>query len=246
MAALWAAFLYPKATLWRDAMNIFVYGDESGVFDKAHQHWFVFGGLIFFDKDEKDAANRQFLAAERKIAPSYNGGELKASLLKNKHKRSLFNLTSKWRRFAFVVDLGRVNDGICADKKSRQRYMDYVFKVGLKRVLGRLISSKKLDPSLVENIYVRFDEHTTATDGRYELREAIEQEFKYGTINFRYNSKHPPLFPRMRGHVELTFKDSTRDPLIRASDIIANRVWHDVQSGRLDSLKGRVFIAPFP
>ena len=28
-------------------MSIFVYGDESGVFDAAHHDVFVFGGLVF-------------------------------------------------------------------------------------------------------------------------------------------------------------------------------------------------------
>lgn len=227
-------------------MNIFVYGDESGVFDKDHHDWFVFGGLLFFDKADKDSAVRQFISAERKIAPAYRGGELKANRLKNKHKASLFRRTSKWLRFAFVVDLKRVNDGICADKKSRQRYMDYVFKVGLKRVLGRLISSKRLDPSQVDGIYIRFDEHTTATNGRYELRESIEQEFKYGAINFKWNVRHPPLFPNMRGTVDLTFKDSTSDALIRASDIIANRAWHEASSGTLDALSGQMYVVCFP
>ena len=28
-------------------MNIYIYSDESGVFDKEHNDYFVFGGLIF-------------------------------------------------------------------------------------------------------------------------------------------------------------------------------------------------------
>lgn len=64
-------------------MNLFVYGDESGVFDKAHNDLFVFGGLIFLDKESKDTAYRKYISAERKIAPQYGvsdkrRGELKA------------------------------------------------------------------------------------------------------------------------------------------------------------------------
>jgi len=40
----------------------------------------------------------------------------------------------------------------------------------------------KIDLNKIENIYIYVDEHVTATDGRYELREAIEQEFKHGTL----------------------------------------------------------------
>lgn len=31
-------------------MNIFVYSDESGVFDKIHNKIFVFGGAIFYQQ----------------------------------------------------------------------------------------------------------------------------------------------------------------------------------------------------
>lgn len=37
------------------------------------------------------------------------------------------------------------------------------------------------------NVFVYNDEHTTATNGRYELREGLEQEFKLGTYNMRYD-----------------------------------------------------------
>lgn len=46
-------------------MNIFVYSDESGVFDAAHNDIFVFGGVLFLDKESKDANARKFVHAER-------------------------------------------------------------------------------------------------------------------------------------------------------------------------------------
>ena len=46
-------------------MNIFVYSDESGVLDKAHNDIFVFGGIVFLSKDERDIAARKYSAAER-------------------------------------------------------------------------------------------------------------------------------------------------------------------------------------
>ena len=39
-------------------MDIYVYSDESGVFDSAHNSWFVFGGVMFLSKDAKDIAAR--------------------------------------------------------------------------------------------------------------------------------------------------------------------------------------------
>ena len=233
------------------SLNIFIYGDESGVFDKAHNDVFVFGGLIFLSKEEKDIEYRKFIHAENVLMPSYtrNGKvchELKACVIKPKHKASLFRSTNGCIRYAFIVDEKSVNDGIFGHKKSRQRYLDYVYKVGLKKVLGTLIASKKIDAESVDNIYIRFDEHTTATDGRYELRESIEEEFKHGTSNFRYNTFHKPLFPGMTGCVDVTFKDSRNDALIRASDIIANRAFYYTCHHRDEELNGQMHVVRFP
>lgn len=231
-------------------MNIFIYGDESGVFDQAHNDVFVFGGLVFLGKDGRDAQSRKYIAAERKIAGQYSSQsrqpELKASLLSNKHRSGLFRSTNGCIRYAFVIDQRRVLGRIFESKKDKQRYLDYVFKVGLKRVLGDLVEEGVLDPHEVGNIYVRFDEHTTATNGRYELGEAIEAEFKRGTYNQNYSVFHPPLFPEMGGCVELSYRNSETDALIRASDIIANRALYHALSGRLGDLEGSVRVVRFP
>lgn len=231
-------------------MSIFVYGDESGVFDAAHHDVFVFGGLVFLNKEARDAEYRRFIAAERKLAPLYGATdrnfELKACRLKNKHKAGLFRSTNHCIRYAFVVDQRNVNENIFSSKKSKQRYLDYVYKVGLKRVFGRLIQAGKLKPSSVSGLFIRFDEHTTTTDGRYELREAIEQEFKFGTHNFKYNTFHPPLFPGMQGTVHLEFRDSKNDALIRASDIIANQMWYHEISGQFEKMEGKAIVVRFP
>lgn len=88
-----------------------------------------------------------------------------------------------------------------------------------------------INPSDVENIYIFVDEHTTATNGRYELREALEQEFKNGTFNFSYNIFFPPIFPRLNA-LDVTFCNSVAKPLIRAADIVANRFYFDALNGK--------------
>lgn len=227
-------------------MNLFVYGDESGVFDKAHNDVFVFGGLIFLGRESREVAYRKYIHAERAIESKYGGRELKASVVSPKHKGSLFRSTNGFTRYAFVISQQSVMDQIFFSKKSKQRYLDYVYKVGLKRVFGRLISGGALNPDDVDNVYVRFDEHTTATDGKYELREGIEEEFKHGTFNFRYNIFHEPIFPNMRGVVDLNFRNSENDALIRASDIIANRAWHNEITGKGHSTGASMIVVRFP
>lgn len=231
-------------------MNIFVYGDESGVFDKEHNDIFVFGGVVFLDKEDRDLASRMFISAEDKIRGQYDlsrtGGELKGMSLKPRHKTGLFRSLSRWHRYAFIVNQRWVNDNVFSHKKTKQRYLDYVYKVGLKRMLGRCIEDGEFSPQDVDNLYVRFDEHTTATDGCYELAEGIEQEFKHGTFNYSWNTFHPPLFPDMSGEVSVTFTDSKTNALIRASDIVANVALFYERTGMRDKLESSMFVTRFP
>lgn len=51
-------------------MDLFVYSDESGVFDYLHNDLFVFGGLILLGKEAKEIACRRYIAAEKVIYSS--------------------------------------------------------------------------------------------------------------------------------------------------------------------------------
>lgn len=46
-------------------MNIYIYSDESGVLDKQHNLYYVFGGLIFLSPSERETCSRRFKAAEK-------------------------------------------------------------------------------------------------------------------------------------------------------------------------------------
>lgn len=34
-------------------MNLYIYSDESGVFDKIHNNFYVYGGIICLNKEQK-------------------------------------------------------------------------------------------------------------------------------------------------------------------------------------------------
>lgn len=96
-------------------------------------------------------------------------------------------------------------------------------------------------------MYFYMDEHTTATDGRYELRESLEEEFKIGTMNFEYNIFHKPIFDNLHT-LTLTFYDSKDKILIRAADIVANKVYYKAITGSVSELKSHnnLFIKYLP
>lgn len=220
-------------------MNIFIYSDESGVMDVAHNEYFVFAGLILLSTKEKDGCGRQFASVERMIRKNKcvpKDYELKAARITPKEKGKLFRSLNKWHKFGVVIHEKQINDNITADKKSRQRYLDYAYKIAVKRALKNLIDRGDIMPAEVERIYFRIDEHSTATNGVYELRESLEQEFKRGIANYEKNSYFPPIFPDLQD-LQLQYCNSEAELLVRASDIIANRLYFLVRQGRMNDIR---------
>ncbi len=232
-------------------MNIYVYSDESGVLDKAHNDIFTFGGIIFLSKDEKEVAARKYRVAERAIRKSGNYGttEIKAATISAKEKRKLYRSLNAFYKFGVVVEQKKVLDAIMKDKKSKQRYLDYVFKIGVKRLLQELIHQNIIDPLTVKNMYFYADEHSTSTNGLYELKESLEEEFKRGMYSSNFTRFFPPIFPNAQS-VSLKFCNSANVTLVRSADIIANRVFHDATAGNVqnifDNKTNKLFITKLP
>lgn len=227
-------------------MDLFIYSDESGVFDKAHNEIFVYGGLIFLGKREKDDYSRKYHAAEKTIryGKYSQDEELKASRITNKEKGKLYRSLNGAIRFGIVINQRNVLDRIFLSKKDKQRYHDYAYKVGLKRALQRLIKEGEIKIDEIDTIHIYNDEHSTATNGRYELREGLEQELKLGTYNLKYDKFFPPIFDKMKG-IELEFCDSNTVTLIRAADIVANRIYYMALNRKLENLEG-VYLSSLP
>ncbi|QJG66291.1 DUF3800 domain-containing protein [Mycoplasma phocoeninasale] len=220
-------------------MDIFVYSDESGVFDQKHNHYFVFGGLIFLEKKNRDEYSRIYSGAERQIKAKHGydkNKELKANILSQNEKGRLFKLLNNCYKFGVVIDQLAVNSKIFNDKKSKQRYLDFAYKIAIKKAFEELIKTKIISPNDVKNIHFFVDEHTTATNGKYELRESLEQEFKIGIINYEYNKYFEPIFEKLNS-LDLSYVNSSSNLLIRAADIVANRIYSFCQKKLINKLK---------
>ncbi|WP_349818098.1 MULTISPECIES: DUF3800 domain-containing protein [Clostridium] len=209
-------------------MNLYIYSDESGVFDKVHNDIYVYGGVLFLSKEDKDINVRKYKNVERVIRESKkydNGVELKACILGNKEKSKIYRSLNKCIKFGVIVNQKNIRNEIFVNKKSKQRYLDYAYKIGLKRMFENLICEGIISADEIENIYIYIDEHTTATDGRYELKESLEQEFKIGTFNYDYNKFYPPIFKNLKS-VNVKYCNSNSVTLVRASDIVANNIYY--------------------
>ncbi|MBA9875370.1 DUF3800 domain-containing protein, partial [Ralstonia insidiosa] len=69
--------------------------------------YFVFGGLIFLDKNTKEVENRKYINVERTIRENnaYENLELKATTLSNKDKGKIFRSLNKCIKFGVVVNI---------------------------------------------------------------------------------------------------------------------------------------------
>lgn len=230
-------------------MNIFVYSDESGVFDNVHNEIFVFGGVVFLGKDEKDNCSRMYSKAEKDIRHSLGipkGTEVKASILHASDKNSLYRSLNKVFKFGVVVRQKEVHKQIFSCKKDKQRYLDFAYKIAVKRFFQKLIAEGIVDPESVENIYFFIDEHSTATSGCYELKEALERELKTGTFNADWNIFYNPIFPALVS-LQLEFCNSEAKILVRAADIVANRIYYLSQNQHdLSEVVNRLYVTKLP
>jgi hypothetical protein len=198
----------------------------------------VFAGVILLGTETRDDWRRKYAKVETDVRKAtMQEGELKASTLSNKYKNKIFRSLNGCHKFAVIVEQWRVNSNIWKSKKDKQRYLDFVYKIAIKRAFNDMIESGVVIPKDVENIYFFVDEHTTATNGRYELEEGLLQELKSGTFNFNYSLYFPPIFPDVKT-VKLDYLNSAApaNRLVRASDIIANYVLHLAETENIEKL----------
>ena len=230
-------------------MRIFIYSDESGTFDRVHNDFFIFAGVICFNKKERDIATRKFSHAEKVLRENHYKGidiELKACHISNKEKGKLYRSLNQVYKFCVVIKQKNINRKIFEHKKHKQRYLDYAYKIVIKKCLELIVQNYYIRPREVDDMEFNVDEHTTATNGKYELREGLLSEFKYGTFNLTYEKHFKPVFPRLN-RIEVNFCNSKNNYLVRASDIISNHCYHKAltNNGLVDE-KNNMFVYYLP
>lgn len=219
-------------------MNLHIYSDESGVLDKKHNKYYTFGGLIFTSGEERDWISRKYLAAEENIRLSEKiepEAEVKACNIDPKSRNKLYRSIADVEKFGAVISQEKLtNDLLFENKKSKQRYLDWAYKMAVRRKLEQMIARGLIEPRSIDMITFMVDEHSTATNGLYELEASLEKEFKIGTWNYDYMTFHEPLFPNIN-ILKVKYCNSAKITLVRSADIIANRLFYyaNIQNGRI-------------
>lgn len=229
-------------------MVIYVASDESGTFSR-NETFFAFGGIILLGKEERELACQRYAFLEnlfRQTHPGSKEKEIKASGVTPKWKAKFYKNLSPFWKFAAIIRIDEVNPVIHHNKRSKQRYLDFAYKIALRYALEELIAQRVIKPSEIERIAVEADEHSTATNGLYELREGLLAELKIGTFNATYEKFFPPLFSRLET-VDVSFCDSKGKATVRMADFIANHVYNGVRFGTLFTEPGsRLFLRLLP
>lgn len=74
----------------------------------------------------------------------------------------------------------------------------------------------------------------------------MEQEFKYGTFNGTWEKFFPPIFEQVKS-VELEYCNSAVKILVRAADVVANRIFYLARKDSLEKhVNGRLYITWLP
>ena len=228
-------------------MDIFVYADESGVFDKFHSDDFVFAGLVFLSKESADTCERKYKMAESVIRVTENitsNKEIKASNVSNRAKGKLFRSLNNEEKFGIVIDMRELIDDIFSSKKNKQRYLNNAFNFAIRAKFEDLINEKKIVPEKVERISFYIDDHSTNKDMKYEFKESLEETLQLGTINKETVYYRKPLFPRVRT-IQVEYCDSKSNTLIRCADIVSNKLFHMTSNNDFSALQDRKFDVVF-
>ena len=125
-------------------MTIYIYSDESGTFDYINNDYFIFGGLICFDKANRNQLTRKYSHAEKALRSNKEPGikELKASNISNSSKGKLYRSLNGVYKFCVVIKQKDINRKVFHHKKHKQRYLDYAYKIVLKKCMEILVIQK--------------------------------------------------------------------------------------------------------
>ena len=209
-------------------MDVYVFSDESGIFDYKSHEYFVYAGIIIIGKQEMDSLSRRYSAMEknlRKKSKYKNMPELKAAFLDEKDRKKLLNVFSDSFKFCVVIRQRKLDTArIFKDAKSKQRYLDFAYKLALRRALEEMVARGSLLPEDSFRLIINEDNHHIATNSLYSKEESIHTELKEGIYRSRFGQFYPPVFRNLES-VDISLKDSTTNSLIRGADIVANSVY---------------------
>lgn len=203
--------------------TINIYLDDSG---NLAENEFVccFAGVVFLSNEDRMNFINRYRGAVNKIKASYDQDiEIKSSTVKLVHRRQLLNLIYKQLTFGVVINNQQLNKVNFKSKFSVGKYEHFAQKLAIKSLIKELISTGRIDPNHDIEVTINSDQHTTATDGIYDLRNSVFNELKHGTKNYDMGLFfHPIVFGNL--NVTVNYFNSRDNYGVQASDILAGEI----------------------
>lgn len=205
--------------------------DDSGKLSN-YEEIAVYGGVIFFSKNEKDKFITQYRKIINEIKCKYctcktchknECPELKHNNLKRSDARRIINYIKKYTVLSCIINNKSLYSHIINDKASKGRYCDYAIRRLIKEVIVKLIKKGKIDAHKKLKIILNMDEQSTKSNGYYNLKDGLIEELRYGIINYNYgNMVNPVLFDELE--IKLTYLKSDKSFVVQAADLVAGTI----------------------
>lgn len=214
---------------------VYIYMDDSGKMTHAEKCC-SYGGVYFKNRNDRDNFKRLYVDIIKdnkckfcecdKTNCAHDCPEIKSNNTNTKFRRRIVNLikNSEYAHsFATTIYNRDIPLEVLNVKHSRGRRTDYYQKRIIKEIVKKLIAEKDIDPYKHLTLIIRIDESPQATNGKYDLKESIIEEFLYGITNFDYGCTFPPiLFGGLK--VDLDYVNSKETALVQASDFFVGYV----------------------
>ncbi|MEG1142873.1 MAG: DUF3800 domain-containing protein [Clostridia bacterium] len=211
--------------------TIYINLDDSGKLT-AKEKITVYGGIVFFTKQEKDKFITQYRSIVNDMKCKYCNNiitcnnlcpELKSSNIKPSDKRRLINYIKNYYTVACIINNEFIYKHIISNKSSKGRYLDYALRLFIKSIILDLIKNNLINPHNPVKLILNVDEQATKSNGYYNLKDGLIEELIHGISNFNYNLQYAPILYNSLD-IELSYLKSDKSLVVQAADMIAGQV----------------------
>ena len=211
--------------------EVYINLDDSGKLTSKEKVT-VYAGLVFLSKTEKDKFITQYKSIVSNIKCKYckykencnhKCPEIKNTNIKPNHKRRVMNYIKKYPVICLIIKNHEIYDYVLKDKSSKGRFIDYCIKRLIKKIIINLIENRLIDPYKSIKLIINIDEQSTKSNGYYNLKDSLYEEFIHGITNYDYfNRIKPIIFSEL--DIKLSYQDSSKSYVVQAADLLAGTI----------------------
>lgn len=191
--------------------TLFIGIDESGTLGELT---FCYCGFAILGTEKYYGKMRKYMRVEKSL--NYNH-ELKGSNLNSGERNKLLSVVENEMSFGIICHDTSIPNIVKESSVSKLFYKDEM----IEEIVTELMMT--YDKGSIEKIVVLIDEQNMRSNHNFNLYNNLYKQFNSGHL---YKGKYyPPIFET---NVQLVIKyvNSTKEPFVRCSDLLANKVYN--------------------